>query len=146
MDKTELKETEARLSAYCGQVAKCAPAMKYSSLTCQCFLTKEPSEILAEKLDPSLAAVTEAPQNLRRTLYDVLGNSYTGRKVSRLLEDEIKMEFGRGCKVFVPEDMTAVCEALSGFSGGEGVFYIVEEVFFARFEYVTVMFYKGSDE
>ena len=51
-----------------------------------------------------------------------------------------------GCVLYEPENARDVCEALSGFSGGKGPFYIIEEVFLVQFDEVTAVFYVGNDE
>ena len=148
MDIKKFEGLEDTLKTYVEKASLGALKIKQRSMTADFAHNKEAKEVLAELLGISEDAVKLAESRLsfRRKLYEVLGNNYTGRRLSRQLETEMKAELGAGCTVFEPENAQEVCESLSGFSGGKGPFYIVEEVFFVRFDDVTAVFYVGNDE
>ncbi len=148
MDRKQFEGMNETLKGIVERGAFCAPNMKKRSMTADFVLHKEAPEVLSELLGVPEAELKliEGRLNFRKKLFETLGNNYTGRKIARLLEDEIRWELGRRCVVYEPENAQEVCEALSGFSGGKGPFYIVEEVFLAQFDEVTAVFYVGNDE
>ena len=149
MNKEEFNDLSKTIKSYVHQASQCAPRLKQSSMEAVCYLHKEPLEIVEslDALKDTDNALMDGPLNFRKRLYATLGDNYTGRKVSKLLENELSWEFGRtGCKVTEFTNRPAVCEALSGYRGGPAPFYIVEDLFFAEFDEVTVLFYIGSDE
>ncbi len=148
MDSKYFESLKGLISGYVNMASRCAPLMKQRSMDAVCFFHKDPDEVLAglAELEGIDASFTQGRLNLRRKLYEVLGNNYTGRKVARLLESELAWELGRGCTIWEPVNKQEVCEALSGFKGGPAPFYIVEDMFLAAFDEVTIMFCIGSDE
>ena len=148
MNKEEFSVLNSTVKSYVHSAAKCSPLMKQRSMDADCFFHKDPSEVLSsmEALAETDITLEEEGSVLRRRLYATLGNTYTGRRISRLLQSELEWEFGKGCLVYEPVNRKEVCEALSGFRGGPGPFYIVEDIFLAEFTDVTVLFYIGSDE
>ena len=148
MDRKQFEGLGATLKGIVEKASFCAPKMKQRSMTASFVLHREAPEVLAELIGvpETELKLIEGRISLRKKLFATLGDNYSGRKVSRILEDEIKWELGRGCTIFEPENAKEVCEALSGYSGGKGPFYIVEEVFLAQFDEVTAVFYVGNDE
>ena len=148
MDRKQFEGLGDTLKGFVERASFCAPNMKQRSMTASFVLHKEAPEVLSELLGVPEEEIrlTEGRISFRKKLFETLGDNYTGRKVSKLLEDEIKWELGRGCVLFEPENARDVCEALSGFSGGKGPFYIIEEVFLVQFDEVTAVFYVGNDE
>ena len=148
MDRKQFEGLGDTLRGIVEKASFCAPNMKQRSMTASFVLHKEASEVLSELLDvpEDELKLIEGRTSFRKKLFETLGDTYTGRKVSKLLEEEIKWELGRKCEIYEPENAQEVCEALSGFSGGKGPFYIVEEVFLAQFDEVTAVFYVGNDE
>ena len=148
MDRNEFESLKPVISDLVSMSSRCAPLMKQRSMDAVCFFHREPAEVLSEikELEGIDVSMTSGRLNLRRKFYEVLGSSYTGRKVSRLLESELVWELGKARNIYEPVNMKEFCEALSGFKGGPAPFYIVEEAFLAEFDEVTVLFYIGSDE
>ncbi len=148
MNKKQFEGIENNLKTYIERAAFCAPNMKQRSLTVSFALHQEAPEVLSELLGvpQEELKLAEGRLSFRKKLFCTLGDTYTGRKIGRLLEDEIRWELGKNCTVFEPENAKEVCEALSGYSGGKGPFHIIEEVFLAQFDEVTVVFYVGNDE
>lgn len=148
MDIKQFEGMEETLKGYVEKASLSAPNMKQRSMTASFVLHKDADELLAELLGVPEAEVRleEGRISFRRKLYEVIGNSYTGRKVARQLDSELTSALGKGRVLYEPEDPSKVCEALSGYSGGRGPFYIVEEVFLAQFDTVAAVFYVGNDE
>ena len=148
MDKSEFESLRPIISDYVSMASRCAPLMRQRSMDAVCFFHREPEEVLSEmkELEGLDVSMTSGRLNLRRKLFEVLGNSYTGRKVSKLLESELSWELGRPRGIYELTDKQPVCEALSGYKGGPAPYYIVEDIFLAAFSEVTVLFYIGSDE
>ena len=148
MDRKQFEGLGETLKGFVEKASFCAPNMKQRSMTASFVFHREAPEVLSELIDvpETELKLIEGRVSFRKKLFTTLGDNYTGRKVSRLLEDEIRWELGKDCTVFEPENAKEVCEALSGYSGGKGPFYIVEEVFLAQFDEVTAVFYVGNDE
>ena len=148
MDMKQFDEMAGTLKGCVEKASLGAPKMKQRSMTASFVPSIEPPEVLSELLGVPKEDVklSQSRLSFRRKLYETLGNNYTGRKISRLLENELGQELGSGCVLYEPENAQEVCEALSGYSGGKGPFYIVEDVFLARFEEITAVFYVGNDE
>lgn len=120
-----------------------------------------PSTMTAELIDPDrledqlteaiggtsgLFEMDASESNLLELFTNCLGDTYDVLNACFRLMNKLRGLFGREQQVFAPVDPQALCEAYSGYSGGRGPFYIVENMFLIVFDKAAVLFVFGSDE
>ena len=131
-------EMASELSGLKGPSTMTAQLLDVKGLDSQLSETLGKAGALFE-MDASEPMLLELFTNCLGDTYDVLNACYR-------LMNRLRALFGREQRVMAPADPQALCEAYSGFSGGRGPFYIVEDMFLIVFEKAAVLFVFGSDE
>ena len=119
-----------------------------SSLTAQLFSVRGLKSELAEAFGgtPDLVEMEPSEVTLMELFTNCFGDTYSAMNSAFRLMRRLRDVFGDDQLILVPESNRMLCEAYSGYSGGRGPFYIVEELFMVVFEKAAVLFVFGSDE
>ena len=119
-----------------------------SRLTAFCYGLDTFKAELSLEIGPD-AQLFEQPSDeivLMEIFSEVFGEDYDSLRAASKLLSRLRAEFGQDIKVLSPVEPRLFCEAYSGYSGGNGPFYIVESVFAIVFEEAAVLFVFGNDE
>ena len=119
-----------------------------SSMTAQAFSVRSLGRELIEAFgtEPELIEVEVSETTLLELFTNCLGDTYSALTAAYKLMNKLRSLFGDDQQILIPAQPRMLCEAFSGFSGGRGPFYIVEDMFMVVFEKAAVLFVFGSDE
>ena len=118
------------------------------SMTAQLFGLRTLDEELFEAFggEPEFLELEASEVTLMELFTNCLGDTYDVMNASFRLMRKLRNLFGDDRQVLIPAKNQLLCEAYSGYSGGRGPFYIVEDMFMVVFEKAAVLFVFGSDE
>lgn len=119
-----------------------------SSMTAKLFGVADLGAELIEAFgfEPDFEAREVSEVTLMEIFTNCYGDTYDAINSAFRTMRRLRNLFGDDQQILTPAKPRLLCEAFSGFSGGRGPFYIVEEMFMVVFEKAAVLFVFGSDE
>ena len=119
-----------------------------SSMTAKLFSADDLGAELIEAFgfEPDFASLEVSEVTLMEIFTNCFGDTYDAMNAAFRMMRRLRNLFGDDRQILVPARPRLLCEEFSGFSGGRGPFYIVEDMFMVVFEKAAVLFVFGSDE
>ncbi len=149
MEKIE-KKYLGYLSSYIAglthMASSCSKTIGPSYVDADCFSVGNYKEEFAKAYNISISEIklVELKESFREVLIELFGND-TYRLIDGL-EHWIHMKAGEPVKLYRIDNECKLPELLSGYNGGNGAFFFMEDIYFFEFEKMTICFMIGNDE